>query len=136
MGRRGAPALVVGCAIARLVIVKPGGVHDLAGTMSASDLPPPERLDESTAATELARLAAEIARHDHLYNTEDAPDFRRSLPIPRRGLRESPPNGFMATGIKGSSNRSDVGFTSGQVLLKLTRTCWKLHIERRVARFA
>jgi DNA ligase (NAD+) len=35
----------------------------------------PDQLTEEEAATELARLAAEIARHDHLYNTEDAPEI-------------------------------------------------------------
>jgi DNA ligase (NAD+) len=35
----------------------------------------PDQLTEAEAATELARLAAEIARHDHLYNTEDAPEI-------------------------------------------------------------
>ena len=36
---------------------------------------PPDQLTEEDAATELARLAAEIARHDQLYNTEDAPEI-------------------------------------------------------------
>ena len=36
---------------------------------------PPDQLTEDEAAKELARLAAEIARHDHLYNTEDAPEI-------------------------------------------------------------
>jgi DNA ligase (NAD+) len=36
---------------------------------------PPDHLTEEEAAAELARLAAEIARHDHLYNTEDAPEI-------------------------------------------------------------
>jgi DNA ligase (NAD+) len=36
---------------------------------------PPDRLTEDEAAAELARLAAEIARHDQLYNAEDAPEI-------------------------------------------------------------
>ena len=36
---------------------------------------PPDQLTEPQAAAELARLAAEIAHHDHLYNTEDAPEI-------------------------------------------------------------
>jgi DNA ligase (NAD+) len=34
-----------------------------------------DQLTEEEAAAELARLAAEIARHDQLYNTEDAPEI-------------------------------------------------------------
>ena len=36
---------------------------------------PPEALDEGQARAELARLAAEIARHDALYYQDDAPDI-------------------------------------------------------------
>ncbi len=35
----------------------------------------PAELTEEEAATELERLAGEIARHDQLYNTEDAPEI-------------------------------------------------------------
>ncbi len=35
----------------------------------------PDELTEEEAAAELERLAAEIARHDRLYNTEDAPEI-------------------------------------------------------------
>ena len=35
----------------------------------------PEELTEEEAATELERLATEIAHHDRLYNTEDAPEL-------------------------------------------------------------
>ena len=35
----------------------------------------PAELTEEEAAAELARLAGEIAHHDHLYNTEDAPEI-------------------------------------------------------------
>ena len=34
-----------------------------------------DRMDEAQAAAELERLAAEIARHDALYHTEDAPEI-------------------------------------------------------------
>ncbi len=36
---------------------------------------PVEQLDETEAATELERLAAEIARHDRLYHEQDAPEI-------------------------------------------------------------
>jgi DNA ligase (NAD+) len=36
---------------------------------------PVEQLTEEEAAAELARLAAEIARHDRLYHTDDAPEI-------------------------------------------------------------
>ena len=35
----------------------------------------PDELTEEEAAVALARLADEIARHDHLYNTQDAPEI-------------------------------------------------------------
>ena len=35
----------------------------------------PEELTETEAAAELERLAAELARHDRLYNTQDAPEI-------------------------------------------------------------
>ena len=34
-------------------------------------------MTDDEAAAELARLAAEIARHDRLYNTDDAPEIDR-----------------------------------------------------------
>ncbi len=40
-----------------------------------TDLRPVEALTEEEAATELARLAAEIAHHDKLYHEQDAPDL-------------------------------------------------------------
>jgi DNA ligase (NAD+) len=40
-----------------------------------TDQPAVAQLTEEEAATELAHLAAEIARHDQLYNTEDAPEI-------------------------------------------------------------
>ena len=43
--------------------------------MDEPDSPDPDTLDAAAAAAELARLAAEIARHDQLYNTEDAPEI-------------------------------------------------------------
>lgn len=39
------------------------------------DALPPGDMTEDEAAAELGRLAAEIARHDQLYNTEDAPEI-------------------------------------------------------------
>ena len=43
-------------------------------TDAALRLRKPEALTEEEAAAELAALAAEIAHHDHLYHTEDAPE--------------------------------------------------------------
>ena len=40
-----------------------------------SDVPPVESLTAAEAATELARLAAEIARHDRAYHEQDAPEI-------------------------------------------------------------
>ena len=35
----------------------------------------PAKIDTALAATELAALAAEIARHDRLYHGQDAPEI-------------------------------------------------------------
>ena len=35
----------------------------------------PAKMDSASAATELAALAAEIARHDRLYHGQDAPEI-------------------------------------------------------------